>query len=206
MNVQEVAGLPFPLGTWRCVFSSLALAPDIETPSESYNRIMSCLIGHVNPATGACYPRHSLIAIETGYSRDTIKRAIRWWAEQGFLTTEGRGIGKALAYHPNWKLFKAHSLAVARKIAAGKEKLSHGASRCTTRSASTCTTAMVHHGALHNLKAITSKNESKHEMAHPPSAADAAQKEVRKKGFQEKKIQRKQLSKRSEGISQTRSW
>ena len=36
---------------------------------ESFNRIMSCIVGHVNVNTGACFPKQSTIAIETGVSR-----------------------------------------------------------------------------------------------------------------------------------------
>jgi hypothetical protein len=151
----------------------------IETPSESYNRIMSCLIGHVNPNTGACYPRHTLIEIETGYSKPTVKRAIRWWTEQGFLKTERRGIGKALAYHPQWKLFELHCIAVAELIKEGKEKISHGSSRGPLHGSSRGPTAMGHHGELHNLKGGTSKDESQPEWA--PSSMDAHERE--EKGF-----------------------
>jgi hypothetical protein len=153
----------------------------IETPSESYNRIMSCIIGHANPNTGACYPRQSLIEIETGYSRDTINRAIKWWTDQGFLKTERRGIGKALAYHPQWKLLELHYIAVAEVIKEGKE--AHAASRGGTHAASRGGTAMPHQGATQNLKAGTSKNKSQHEMVHPPSAADTPVREEREKGF-----------------------
>jgi Helix-turn-helix domain len=79
---------------------------EIETPSASYNRIFACIIDHANPNDGLCYPSQSIIAIETGYSVDTVQRAIRWWKEQGFLKTERRGIARALAYHPQWNLLE----------------------------------------------------------------------------------------------------
>jgi hypothetical protein len=60
----------------------------IKTPSESYNRVLSCIIDHANPHNGLCYPSQSIIAIETGYSVKTVKRAVNWWKEQGFLKTE----------------------------------------------------------------------------------------------------------------------
>ena len=51
----------------------------IQTPSASYNRVMSCLIGHANPTTGRCQLKQKLIAAETGYSVETVKRVIKWW-------------------------------------------------------------------------------------------------------------------------------
>jgi hypothetical protein len=74
---------------WRCrdlldIHWNLA---NIKCP-ESFNRILSCIIGHANPYTGTCYPRQTIIAIETGYSVDTVKRAVKWWKKQGFLKTE----------------------------------------------------------------------------------------------------------------------
>ena len=94
---------------------------------------MSCIIGHANPNTGCCYPGQSVIGFETGYSRDTIKRAITWWTDREFLKTESRGIGKALAYHPQWHLFELHWIAISKNIEA--EKISHAASRGDTRAA-----------------------------------------------------------------------
>ena len=88
----------------------------IEIPSESYNSIFSCIIDHANPGDGLCYPSQSIIAIETGYSVDTVQRAIRWWKEQGFLTTESRGLGHALAYHPQWDLLESFYVGVTSDI------------------------------------------------------------------------------------------
>ena len=93
----------------------------IEPPSESYCRIISCIIGHANPRTGTCYPSHATIAIETGYSVKTVQRVIDWWCEQKFLTTESRGLAKALAYHPQWDVFELHWIAIAEDIATQKE-------------------------------------------------------------------------------------
>jgi hypothetical protein len=95
--------------------------PDLQPPAESYNRIMSCIIGHANPYNGSCYPSHTTIAIETGYSVETVKRAIRWWCKHKFLETESRGLAKALAYHPQWDLFETFWLAVAEDIITQKE-------------------------------------------------------------------------------------
>jgi hypothetical protein len=83
---------------------------------ESFNRILSCIVGHANPTTGTCYPRHAIIAIETGFSVETVRRAIRWWKKQGFLKTESRGIGHALAYHPQWDLLESFWVGVTTDI------------------------------------------------------------------------------------------
>ena len=50
----------------------------IECPA-SFNKIMSCIVGHANPDNGACFPRQKTISVETGYSVKTIKRATDWW-------------------------------------------------------------------------------------------------------------------------------
>ena len=88
----------------------------IKTPSESYNRVLSCIIDHANPHSGLCYPSQSIIAIETGYSVETVKRAVSWWKKQGFLKTESRGLGHALAYHPQWKLLESFWVGVTSDI------------------------------------------------------------------------------------------
>jgi hypothetical protein len=73
-----------------------------DPPSESYNRIMSCIIGHANPTTGRCQLKQKLIATETGYSRDTVTRAVNWWEAKGFLIRQNTGRARSNAYHPQW--------------------------------------------------------------------------------------------------------
>jgi hypothetical protein len=99
----------------------------IETPSESYNRIMSCIIGHANPNTGRCQLKRKLIAAETGYSIETVKRVIKWWVSKKFLVVESAGIGRSNAYHPQWELFELHYIAIAEDINAQKEAWRHEA-------------------------------------------------------------------------------
>jgi Helix-turn-helix domain len=94
----------------------------LECP-ETYNRIMSCIIGHANPKNGVCCPSQAVIAIETGYCDRTVRRAIDWWVGQRFLRTEPRGHSRSLAYHPQWNLFEMHWIAVADGIKAEKEEL-----------------------------------------------------------------------------------
>jgi hypothetical protein len=149
-----------------------------DPPSESYNRIMSCIIGHANPSTGRCQLKRKLIAAETAYSIDTVKRAIKWWVSRNFLVVESTGIGRSNAYHPQWKLFELHYIAVAEAITAQKEAWRHvtlqsdavhqGAPRAVHQGAP----GGVHHGAPHESQIRTSKEESHPERVRPPSVAD----------------------------------
>ena len=93
----------------------------IKTPSESYNRIMSCLLGHANPTTGRCQAKQKLIATETGYSVITVKRAVKWWVEMAFLEVQPLGLGRSNAYHPQWDVFEMFYVAIAKDIEAQKE-------------------------------------------------------------------------------------
>jgi hypothetical protein len=151
----------------------------IKTPSESYNRVLSCIIDHANPHNGLCYPSQSIIAIETGYSVETVKRAIRWWKKQGFLKTESRGLGHALAYHPQWDLLEGFWVGVMSDIEEQK------ASRVTKgtydeghqgdlREGHQGDLREGHHADLQNLKlepqTLTPKNEPHPERVNTPSA------------------------------------
>ena len=100
---------------WRLV------GAELQPPAESYNRIMSYIIDHANPYNGSCYPSHATVAVETGYSVETVKRVVRWWAKHKFLETESRGLAKSLAYHPQWDLFESFWVAVEEDIITTKE-------------------------------------------------------------------------------------
>ena len=147
----------------------------IEPPTESYNRIFSCIIGHANPKNGVCYVRQKVIAIETGYSRDTVGRVVRWWKKQGFLETESRGLAHALAYHPQWDLLEMHWLAV-NTIIQEQKACNVTQSSCSTKGQHACSIKgqhdEPHHAATQNLKVVTSKNESHPERVRPTSLAD----------------------------------
>jgi len=93
----------------------------IPTPSPSYNRIMSCIIGHANPTTGRCQLKQKLIAVETGYCVKTVRRVIDWWVAHGFLIEQDMGLAKSRAYHPQWDLFEMHWIAINEDIKARKE-------------------------------------------------------------------------------------
>ena len=145
--------------------------------SVSFNRIMSCIVGHVNVKTGACFPKQTTIGIETGCSRSTVRRAVEWWSAHKFLKTEDRGLAHALAYHPQFKLFDMYYVAVTDDITAQKQKMEHA---CVIKGEHGCVTKgnhdVVQYGDAHNLKEETSKEnlkeESLHEVVRPPSVAD----------------------------------
>jgi hypothetical protein len=147
----------------------------IETPSESYNRILSCLIGHANPQTGRCQVKQRLIAGETGYSVETVKRAVKWWESQGFLIKQGMGRAKSNAYHPQWDLFELMWVAIQENIKAQKEawldilEVTKGTHAGVIKG----THDECHHGDPHESQSRTSKDEPHPEWAHPPSASDA---------------------------------
>ena len=150
----------------------------IKTPSESYNRVLSCIIDHANPHNGLCYPSQSIIAIETGYSVETVKRAIKWWKKQGFLKTESRGLGHALAYHPQWKLLESFWVGVtsdieeqkASRVTKGTYDVGH---QGDLREGHQGDLREGHHADLQNLKlepqTLTPKNEPHPERVHSPS-------------------------------------
>jgi Helix-turn-helix domain len=150
----------------------------IKTPSESYNRVLSCIIDHANPHNGLCYPSQSIIAIETGYSVETVKRAIRWWKKQGFLKTESRGLGHALAYHPQWDLLEGFWVGVmsdieeqkASRVTKGTYDVGH---QGDLREGHQGDLREGHHADLQNLKlepqTLTPKNEPHPERVISPS-------------------------------------
>jgi hypothetical protein len=160
---------------------------------ESFNRIMSCIIGHANPDNGVCFPGQTTIGIETGCSRRTVQRGIDWWTKKKFLTTESRGLGHALAYHPQWELFELYYIAAADDIAAQKEALRVP---CVTKGAHACVTKGAHderqHADAQNLKVLTSKVEPHPERAQSPSASDASA------SLEEKEASREEKRKRAE--------
>lgn len=161
----------------------------IEIPSESYNRRMSCIIGHANPDTGRCQVKQKLLATETGYSVDTVKRAVRWWGAEGFLKKQDMGRARSNAYHPQWDLFEILWIAIAKDIEEQKTvwrgiKGNHAEGIKGHHDGA-------HHAALHESQNRTSKDESHPEWAHPPSAADALVYFPKgKKGLQRKRVDR----------------
>jgi len=153
----------------------------IDPPSESFNRIMACIIDHANPGNGACYPKQSTLAIETGYSEDTVQRAVKWWVKNEFLVTEGRGRARALAYHPQWSLLEEFYIAVSADIKEQKE-----ASSRTVLYAEPHQGAVrePRHGAIHEPQSITAKEES-HPERRPSAMVLSVKDEKERKGIQE---------------------
>ena len=161
----------------------------IETPSASYNRIMSCIIGHANPVSGRCQLKQKLIAVETGYSVATVKRAITWWVFQKFLRVEATGLARSNAYHPQWDLFELHYVAVANEINSEKQSWAGDAAMVSGRRHGGAmhpevikgtyagvikgTYGECHHVDPHEPQIGISKEESHPEWARPSSVADA---------------------------------
>jgi hypothetical protein len=149
----------------------------IECPT-SFNRIMSCIIGHANPSTGRCQLKRKLIAAETGYSIETVKRAIKWWVSKKFLVVESTGVGRSNAYHPQWELFELHWIAAADDIEAQKEAWRHVTLQCDAghqgdpRAGHQGDPRGGQYGDPHESQSRTSKKESHPERVRPPSVAD----------------------------------
>ena len=168
-----------------------------DPPSESYNRIMSCIIGHANPTTGRCQLKQKLIAAETGYSRDTVIRAVNWWEAKGFLIRQTTGRARSNAYHPQWELFELHYLAVENEIKTQKESWRCDGTiteqcpgtdtdyvPCSIKGQHACSIKgqhdVPHHGATHESQSRTSKDESHPEWTRPPSAAGVDEEGIQK--------------------------
>ena len=150
----------------------------IEPPAPSYNRILSCIIGHANPTSGRCQIKQKLIGAETGYSRDTVMRATKWWEAKGFLVKQDMGLAKSTAYHPQWDLFEMFWIALQKDIEAQKEAWrDESVSPCSIKGQHACSTkgqhGEPHHAATHEPQSRTSKDESHPEWAPSPSALDA---------------------------------
>ncbi len=69
----------------------------------SVNRVLSCLIGHANPEDGQLNPKQQTVGNETGYSRETVNRSIKWASKEGFLTSERPNPERANHYKVNWR-------------------------------------------------------------------------------------------------------
>jgi hypothetical protein len=177
------------------------------TPSPSYNRIMSCILGHANPTTGRCQVKQRLIAAETGYCVKTVRRVVDWWVAHGFLIEQDMGLAKSRAYHPQWDLFELHWIAIAEDIKARKESwrgnsteppmdikgFIDGGHQGVHRDG--------HHAVQHESQRGISKDESHPERAHPPSAADANY-DFNKEGIQGKAVESPSINfQPSEGLS-----
>jgi hypothetical protein len=157
----------------------------IKTPSPSHNRVMSCVIDHANPTTGRCDPGQTVLADKTGYSKDTVARAIKWAEANKLLRVEKRGLGRSNAYHPQWDLLEMLWVAVQDNIE-------------EARAASTCGTSSRIKGRIQEAaprcltepQSRTSKDEPHPERARSDEHAPKEQKE----GIQGKQVEGAQTS------------
>jgi hypothetical protein len=134
----------------------------------SFNRILSCIIGHANPTTGRCDPKQKLIATETGYSRDSVIRAVKWAEAEGFLKSEARGLGRSKAYHPQWALFEMFWVAIADDIETQKatSRGRDGISTCSNKGQHACSNKE-QHDVLQHVAKHESQNETSKDETHP---------------------------------------
>ncbi len=170
---------------WRArnVITIHWLLTGIECPYPSFVHIMACVIDHANPTTGRCDASQSLMAIETGFHRDTVRKVLQWTADNTpFLKIEGRGRRRfgqfrTNAYHVQWQAFELFWIGLDEDIKAQKEALRDG-EPCQLKgqhghAKSRVSTAMLNAGLSTKHKEGTVKTEHHPERAHPPSAADA---------------------------------
>ena len=100
----------------------------IECPYPSMVHIFACVIDHSNINNGRCDASQRLIALETGFHRDTVRRVLKWVEDNTpFLTIERRsrrpgGKFKSHAYHVEWNALELHWIAVIEAIERTKEK------------------------------------------------------------------------------------
>jgi hypothetical protein len=183
------------------------------TPSPSYNRIMSCIIGHANPTTGRCQVKQKLIAAETGYCVKTVRRVIDWWVAHGFLIEQDMGLAKSRAYHPQWDLFELHWIAIAEDIKAGKESWRGNSTEPPMDIKGSIDGGHQgvhrdgHHAVQHESQRGISKDESHPEWARPPSVADVNIVHLNEEGIQRGEVESASTnSQRHEGPSYEKAY
>lgn len=126
---------------WRArnVITIHWLLTGIECPYPSFVHIMACVIDHANPNTGRCDASQRTMAIETGYHRDTVRKVLKWAADNTpFLGIEGRGrrrFGqfKSNAYHVQWDALELWWTAIAANIQEQKEEARRDAEQSPCR-------------------------------------------------------------------------
>jgi hypothetical protein len=88
----------------------------------AYRDVLLCVIDHANPKNGRCNVRQKIIALECNLRRETVNRALNWWAENTyFLDIEHRGPTRANAYHVLWDHLEAEWHAIQEMIEANKD-------------------------------------------------------------------------------------
>jgi hypothetical protein len=99
----------------------------IECPYPSMVHIFACVVDHSNINNGRCDASQRLIALETGFHRNTVRRVLQWVEDNTpFLTIERRtrrpgGKFKSHAYHVQWQALELHWIAIIENIEATKE-------------------------------------------------------------------------------------
>jgi hypothetical protein len=148
-----------------------------------YRDVMLLLIEKANAATGQLNWRQGKMAELTLLGRQYINEACQWWAEETpFLRIDRRknkdGRFVSNAYHVRWRAIEkawADVIAHVGILPTGDENVTrpvHVVCNPTTHVAPYPTTVVASDTTTRNSKGKC-KEETHHEMAHPPSACDA---------------------------------
>ena len=93
---QQVHARNLVIIHWKLVAGKIKDCPS------SFIAVMACLIEHAGN-DGECFPGQGTIAKETGYSRQTVNKTLRWIEERPkLIKTQSRGITKTKAYLIQW--------------------------------------------------------------------------------------------------------
>jgi hypothetical protein len=104
----------------------------IECPYPSMVYIVACVIDHSNINTGRCDASQRVIALETGYGRNWVRKVLKWVADNTpFLVIEKRerrhgGKFKSHAYHVQWQALELFWIGITDNIEATKEDWRNG--------------------------------------------------------------------------------
>lgn len=67
---------------------------DFDSVTAQAVRLALCALGqHMDPSGGSCFPSIPLLAVETSLGERTIRRALQWAVEEGWVDREPRGRG-----------------------------------------------------------------------------------------------------------------
>jgi hypothetical protein len=105
----------------RELFSTYKRHLNLEIGPSYWDAIL-CVIDHANYRRGRSDARQSTMAMETGLSRETINRALKWWERNtDFLKIENR-LGRSSAYHLQWTAIERKWSEVNDKIKEAKKR------------------------------------------------------------------------------------
>jgi hypothetical protein len=105
-----------------CCYAIASLRKKVS--SEHVGSVMAVLlwlVKHANPSSGRCDPGLNKLALETGYGRRTIIRALETAEDIGYLIKEGRD-GRTSAYHLNFRDMIADFLEIEEEAKRGNEE------------------------------------------------------------------------------------